>query len=89
MSCPTCGHTMQSLGMMEMSAIRYFWCPRCGTLKSERCGHDFIESPKLVERCREFGKNHLAEHTVSIKDFKAWTGLGIAESINTPEDRPL
>jgi len=60
-----------------------YFCPRCGTLKVEGT----IVVPALVERCRKFEKNHLAEHTVSAKDFRAWTGLGIAESINTPDNR--
>lgn len=30
MSCPTCQHTMQNLGV---EGRRIFWCPRCGTLK--------------------------------------------------------
>ena len=45
MSCPTCDHTMHSLG----TAPRYFWCPRCGTIKS--CEAD-IAAPALVDRCR-------------------------------------
>ena len=41
MSCPVCSHTMQSL------VNRYYWCPRCGTIKdvgAEIC------APRLVGR---------------------------------------
>ena len=34
MACRTCDHTMQGLGEVT-GGIGYFWCPRCGTLKSE------------------------------------------------------
>lgn len=34
MSCQECSHTMQGLGKVE-SGMRYFWCPRCGTLKGD------------------------------------------------------
>lgn len=36
MSCPTCDHTMQNLGVekpAEHGATQVFWCPRCGTVK--------------------------------------------------------
>lgn len=40
MACPTCDHTMQSLGYADGGTI--WWCPRCGTVKH----HDqFIDSP--------------------------------------------
>ena len=34
MACPTCDHTMHSLGQL-VSGERYWWCPRCGTLKGD------------------------------------------------------
>src|SRR4051812_6946684 len=32
MSCPTCEHTMQSVGMLDHGGSVY-WCPRCGTIR--------------------------------------------------------
>lgn len=32
MPCPNCDHTMQNLGV---EAKFIFWCPRCGTVKTE------------------------------------------------------
>lgn len=34
MSCPTCDHTMHNLGL-DQAGRRTFWCPRCGTIKTE------------------------------------------------------
>lgn len=33
MACPICDHTMQDLGIKDISHNIY-WCPRCGTLKT-------------------------------------------------------
>ncbi len=89
MSCPTCDGTMATLCKQPGSTA--FLCDRCGTVvriySADPNGYRDVYVPKLVERCREFEMNHLAEHTISAKDFRAWTGLGIAESINTPENR--
>jgi len=56
MSCPTCEHTMQNLGLAQ-SGAKAFWCPRCGTLKLETpgdeplsSGHADTEVPSLVHR---------------------------------------
>lgn len=55
MSCPTCDHTMHNLGLSNGGA-RVFWCPRCGSLKTESPGreNDFVETemPKLVKLVR-------------------------------------
>lgn len=34
MPCPVCDHTMQNLGL-DQGGRRTFWCPRCGTLKTD------------------------------------------------------
>lgn len=34
MACKSCDHTMTGLGQVENS-LCYYWCPRCGTLKTE------------------------------------------------------
>lgn len=73
MSCPNCDHTMQ-----QIDVSKYFWCPRCGTLKPE---DGFAETPKLVLRCRDF------EHFVNEDLSVAWHRLGIEESINPPGNR--
>lgn len=33
MPCPTCDHTMQSVGQLTTGWFLY-WCPRCGTLRT-------------------------------------------------------
>jgi len=47
MVCRTCDHTMQRVN--EGIKPKVFWCPRCGTLKSEDCVPEFAK-PKTVER---------------------------------------
>lgn len=34
MACPVCDRTMQNLGL-DQAGRRVFWCPTCGTLKTE------------------------------------------------------
>ena len=55
MSCPTCDHTMHSLGSGD------YWCPRCGTLQQYRQTRVNTEAPKLVERCRAAQRSALEE----------------------------
>lgn len=45
MPCPLCNHTMQNLGVAT-SGSRTFWCPRCGTLKTEHGDFTESESPR-------------------------------------------
>ena len=49
MACETCDHTMQKVndGMPKV-----FWCPRCGTIKSEGSVPEF-EKPIIVERANK------------------------------------
>ena len=77
MACPTCSATMHAMGC-KISDRDFFWCPRCGTIKS--CDAD-VGVPMLVERCREFGKMYL----ISNAPRAAWKRLGIAESIARKE----
>lgn len=88
MPCPTCSHTVESLGL-TLDRRRFFWCPRCGTLvmqntddagEVERVTSD---APKLVERCRKFRKV-----MTDGADACEWARMGIEESINLPENRP-
>ncbi len=88
--CPTCGHDATCLCAGSTTVWR---CEQCGTVMTqrftERDGDGFkTYVPKLVERCREFGKA-LADpcsHPVE-SDWWAWRRLGIQESIHKPEDR--
>jgi hypothetical protein len=72
---------MHSMGC-RVTELPFFWCPRCGTIKP--CDDTPAVVPLLVERCREFQAN--------MKDYRGpmleWKRTGIAESINTPEERP-
>jgi len=85
MSCPTCGHTMHGIG--EVPAVGgqpAFWCPRCGTLIDH--SHDSIgDAPKLVQRCRTFEATLAG---VCAEHLYQWKASGVAESINTPQNRP-
>jgi hypothetical protein len=76
MTCETCDHTTSGLGN------GYFWCPRCGTLKRfPQASWQTVTTPKLVERCREFGR------TLGPLERVPWYRLGIEESIYRPEER--
>jgi hypothetical protein len=79
MACLTCGHTMEGL------CSGWFWCPRCGTVRYEAYPDEpHHTSPKLVERCQAFERTMIV-----VKDLDRWHSLGIAESIHTPEERPV
>lgn len=89
MPCPTCSHTMYGMG--EVPAVGgnpLFWCPRCGTIQSVDPGLGTLisETPKLVERCRTFARQRIIDGSPD-GDSAAWRQTGIAESINTPENR--
>ena len=51
MACKPCTHTMQRI------ADKWFWCPRCGTLKRD---YETLDpewfTPKLVNLARTLGK---------------------------------
>lgn len=82
MSCSTCGCSMA----MIFNATRHkaYHCPRCGTIRSERLGHEDVYVPKLVERCRQFEDClHVNTH-----QGKQWLSLGVEEAIHPPEARP-
>jgi len=52
MACQTCDHTMQKVNDGKPPT---FWCPRCGTIKSEGSVPEF-EEPKLVERAKKLAQ---------------------------------
>lgn len=74
MACPTCDHTMQSIGMHN------FWCPRCGTLKL----HGEAEVPKLVNRVIAFCGT-LTDDDQRIID--SMERLGVTEAATHPDVR--
>lgn len=80
MSCPTCDHTMQRLNCGCETSRRWFWCPRCGTVKQDESDAD---APALVDRCRK-----MQALNVGLTFRVDWKRLGIAESINLPKNRP-
>jgi hypothetical protein len=90
MACPTCGHTLQNLGLSAGPVgmtRRVFWCPRCGTLREELSDAGACqtndEAPRLVARCREF------EERVpnGARVMPLWVQVGIAEAIYPPGER--
>jgi hypothetical protein len=77
MVCPTCDHTLQSLGH------GLFHCPRCGTLVGSQADGS-ADVPALVKRCRGFQREFRGSveyHTT------LWIRLGIHECIDTPAER--
>jgi hypothetical protein len=81
MPCPTCDATMTPMGC-KVTDRTFFWCPRCGTMKT--CEDGPAVMPDLVHRCREFESVRLV---VAAGDFRSWYRLGIAEAINVPANR--
>ena len=81
--CPTCSHTMTAFGC-KVTDRNFYVCPRCGTIKTcDGLNAPTIIVPVLIERCREFEK--FLPINQSLK--ATWRKLGIAESINVPENR--
>lgn len=92
MNCPACSHTQQKVGDL------IFWCPRCGTLTGDggKTGVTQFwlhQEPKLVERCRAFAgglalePNPVRTASEVFNGLKeTWRRLGIAESINPPDN---
>jgi hypothetical protein len=82
MPCPTCEHTMQSVG--ESVA----WCPRCGTIQGN---WEAGQPPKLVQRCRDFAArafdSDLLTGVDSVLALAEWQSCGVDESINPVVDR--
>ena len=85
MPCPTCDHTLAQT--LTTASESLYQCPRCGTVVI-RGGINYgsvsaVYVPKLVERCREFGR-HLVIRA-RLENCDLWDTLGIAESIRKPE----
>lgn len=86
MSCPTCSHMMQCVDFQELKErnIRRFWCPRCGTLKTDTMRNNHVafeehEEPKLVGRTREL-LSHVSDGSVARR-------IGVLEAIYTQKER--
>ena len=55
--CPTCDHTMQSVGTPDN---KVWWCPRCGTIKM--WGDDLpgnTEAPRWIRMLRDAEYHHV------------------------------
>ena len=52
MPCPTCDHTMQSLGAPP-GRLQWFWCPRCGTIREGHSEQNPASVPFLVLHARK------------------------------------
>ncbi len=83
MPCPTCGHTVALLCTKGCKLkTDYYHCGRCGTVVFETPdGREAVHVPQLVERCRR-----LLQRLPPPQSMIAHV-LGVAESINTPENR--
>lgn len=94
MPCPACSHTMQKLEPTA-EAIAFWWCPRCGTLSTLRGTHFSHDVPRLVERCRQYDAQRIAQDRPGARDYPRhypavalWHSLGIEESIFPEGGRP-
>ena len=84
MPCPTCTATMQSLGKVE-AGFKYYYCPRCGTLKMDDNDYEQSEIPMLVKRTRKIVEM-LADpgQLVAHEELRL---AGILECVYRPEER--
>jgi len=80
MSCPTCDHTMVSVGLSRNGYDTVYWCPRCGTVKDAGVACE----PVLVTRCIKYAGTLKDEK--KIEDFER---CGILESILPPGERGM
>lgn len=88
MSCPTCSHTLARISNSEP----LYLCERCGTvcdggpIGGSQWPWRAVYVPHLVARCRDFRARVIDSlgHPDVLDD---WEELGIAEAINTPENR--
>lgn len=79
MACPSCDHTMQNIGIVNPEVqTPLYWCPRCGTLKSNGSGEGNY-TPKLVQRVRDM--SHRIESAPNQDINKACWKAGIWESV--------
>lgn len=85
MNCPTCGDAMDDIQEPE-SACGRWWCQQCGTLTVGHGSYTGGGAPQLVVRCRQF-ETEIAGLS-DTDPFDDWQSMGIAECINTPENRP-
>lgn len=88
MPCPSCTHTMDSLGG------GCFWCPRCGSLKSDILTTQL--APKIVDRLKQMRSLLLLREVQWGKDdarnpysalLESWIMFGLDECIDPPEKR--
>ncbi len=79
MPCPTCSHTMQEVAIR--GSLAFWWCPRCGTLRSTGGGNIRDERPMLVERLRAYSP------TLTQQGHGEWHRLGITKAIYPEGER--
>ncbi len=85
MPCPTCSHTLQGIGQTT-DGRRHFWCPRCGTLRSEAGKHADTEAPKVVGYLRSFYR--MISDSPEGRALRSLARIeGIEESILTQQER--
>lgn len=88
MPCPTCSCTLGKL--CDSDRGPHWLCERCGTVVVYYPGDGEVVRdiyvPALVNRCRKF--EPMLALVAARGDATPWRTLGIAEAINTPENRP-
>lgn len=87
MACPTCDHTMQSIGQTKRQDS-VFWCPRCGTIRTLYSPTKMDDdAPSLPHRVRAF----LAELETGAypKLDTIAHRIGLEESCTLPAERKL
>lgn len=75
MPCPTCDHTMSTVGRVSTGSMVY-WCQRCGTMKQlAKDGTEYVDEPRLPVRVREF-----LDHPENMLTKSAARRIGLYES---------
>lgn len=67
MPCENCGHTLQNIGHRS-EEVRIFWCPRCGSLKTEDSSVALprTESPRWTRPIKQDDHEPISERQVML-----------------------
>lgn len=86
MSCPTCDHTMQGIGV-SAGGDHIFWCPRCGTLRRDNNGKggQADDVPSLPHRVKAF----IEAVAWPYENIVVARKIGLEESCTLPANRKL
>ena len=91
MACEICDHTMQRV---NDSTVRTFWCPRCGTLKTEMENTAKFDRPKIVGRAFAFADavlSYMSGLEDKTRTTRCWQALAecVRQSANAGPQKQL